>query len=340
MRFCSTIILGGAILLTAFSAHGTERKESTTSYMPQIHGTVRARYELEPERMNSRFQVRNARVSVSGNVSPMIDYYVQADFCDRGSFKMLDAWAGLRPTEWLKIQAGQQRMPFSVDATRGPHALYFANRSFIGKQVGNVRAVGLKVRTTLPNTTAYLEAGIFNTHGLTDHVTWDRTFNYSAKAGYVLHNVKAEIGAESVRPDSIRANLLDFSLSWNCGRWMVEGEYTSKHFVHGRLRTCHAYNIMTDYHMPLKTDMFNRLSFQGRFDGMTDHSSGKRNSDGDLYYTDRARNRITIGSTLSYIKSSIRADLRVNYEKYFYHHGFDAPDGDRDKITVEFVVRF
>ena len=31
---------------------------------------------------------------------------------------------------------------FTIDAHRSPHLQYFANRSFIAKQVGNVRDVG------------------------------------------------------------------------------------------------------------------------------------------------------------------------------------------------------
>ena len=331
----AVMIAAVAMPLTAEADNG-----SKSPYIPQIHGTVRARYELETDDWSSRFQVRNARLSVSGNVCPIVDYYVQADFCDCGSFKMLDAWAGVKATKWLKFQAGQQRMPFSVDASRAPHNLYFANRSFIGKQVGNVRAVGVKGSVLIPGTMAYIEAGIFNTHGLSNHKAWERTFNYSAKAGYVFRNVKAEVGMESVRPDSVRANLWDVSLSWNCGRWMVEGEYTSKHFVNDRFRTCHAYNVMADYHMPLEKGVFNRLSFQGRFDGMTDHSSGVRNAAGELYCTDHGRNRITVGSTISYIKSAVRADIRLNYEKYLYYHGYKATPGEGDKITVELVVRF
>ncbi len=34
------------------------------------------------------------------------------------------------------------RVPFTIDAHRSPHLQYFANRSFIAKQVGNVRDVG------------------------------------------------------------------------------------------------------------------------------------------------------------------------------------------------------
>ncbi len=42
----------------------------------------------------------------------------------------------------LNFTIGQMRVPFTIDAHRSPHQQYFANRSFIAKQVGNVRDVG------------------------------------------------------------------------------------------------------------------------------------------------------------------------------------------------------
>ena len=36
-----------------------------------------------------------------------------------------------------------------------------------------------------------------------------------------------------------------------------------------------------------------------------------------LYTTDPARNRVTLGSTLSYVHNNLHADIRVNYEKIF-----------------------
>lgn len=61
------------------------------------------------------------------------------------------------------------RVPFTIDAHRSPHLQYFANRSFIAKQVGNVRDVGASASWTfndrMPIT---LEGGIFNGSGLTN----------------------------------------------------------------------------------------------------------------------------------------------------------------------------
>jgi hypothetical protein len=141
-------------------------------------------------------------------------------------------------------------------------------------------------------------------------------------------------------PDSVRANLWDCLLEWNHCRWTVEGEYTGKHYVHDSYKTIHAYSILANYRLPLHKSVFNQLSFQGRWDGLTDHSNGIRNAAGWLYGNDKARNRITVGTTLSYIKSPIRADIRLNYEKMFYHDGYEPGDGNRDKLLMEFVVRF
>ena len=43
-------------------------------YLPEIHGTIRGKYEYQTETSESRFEVRNARFSVSGNVHPIVAY--------------------------------------------------------------------------------------------------------------------------------------------------------------------------------------------------------------------------------------------------------------------------
>lgn len=100
------------------------------------------KYEFQTETEESRFEVRNARFSVSGNVHPLVAYKAEIDLSDEGSIKMLDAYARVFPMKDLNFTIGQMRVPFTIDAHRSPHQQYFANRSFIAKQVGNVRDVG------------------------------------------------------------------------------------------------------------------------------------------------------------------------------------------------------
>lgn len=108
----------------------------TKDYLPEVHGTIRAKYEYQTTMGAGRFEVRNARVSVTGNVLPSVAYKAEIDLSDEGQIKMLDAYTRLFPTKGLTVTAGQMRVPFTIDAHRSPHQQYFPNRSFIAKQVG------------------------------------------------------------------------------------------------------------------------------------------------------------------------------------------------------------
>lgn len=314
--------------------------QDAVDYKPNFHGVVRTRWEMETETGDSRFQVRNARISIDGRIAEPIEYFIQADLCDRGAMKILDAWGRLTIAEGLKVQAGQFRMPFGVDPGRAPANYIFSNRSYLGKEVCNVRAVGAKLMYSFKDVPLSVEAGAFNPTSISDHEKWNGSMAYSGKVTYKWGNVKLNAGVKTLMPDSVRINLVDGNISWSAGRWLVEGEYINKHYANSAHKTSHAYTIFADYRMPVEAGVFNQLSFQGRFDGMTDHSSGKRDTEGRLYTTDPARKRITVGSTLSYIKGAVHADIRLNYEKMFFDHGVKAPQGKGDKIVAELVIRF
>lgn len=329
------------VIAIAISATSAIYASDSISYRPNVHGTLRGRFEASTEHSDYRFQVRNARVRLDGKIAPIADYYMQVDFCDRGSIKILDVWARVWATKAIGLQAGQFRMPFGVDPFRGPNTYLFANRSFIGKQVCNVRAVGFKAMWHPDNMPLKFEAGAFNPATISDHTSWHNKLAYAAKLSYTFGNTTLATGFQSLSPDSVRMNLADLALTWRHGRWLVEGEYMYKHYTGNRHKASHAYNVYADYHMPVNTGFFNRLSFQARFDGMTDHSSGLRDSDRKLITDHPARNRITLGSTISYIRSkTMFLDLRVNYEKYFYHSGTAVSAENGDKAVVEVVLNF
>lgn len=332
------------MLLAALVAPGAEAQETTGgngfSYMPRFHGALRARWEEDLENGMSRYQLRNARVTMDGAIAPAIDYFLQVDLCDRGTMKFLDGWARVEIARGLKIQAGQFRMPFGVDPFKAPANYIFSNRSFIGKQVCNVRAVGAKVTYILPKLPLTLEGGMFNPGTISDHTGWNNSYAYAGRAIYRVGSMKFDAGIQSLRPDKVRINLLDACVNWTAGRWIVEGEYMNKHYVNNAHKPVHAWNLWTDYHMPVKAGVFNKLSFQGRYDGMTAHSNGLRGKEGQLTTTDPARNRVTLGATISYMNKPVWLDLRANYEKYFYRHGAYVAAGQGDRLVVEMVLRF
>lgn len=309
------------------------------AYMPEIHGAFRTRWEMEPNSGENRFQVRNARLTVSGKIAPPISYFLQTDLCDQGKIKILDAYGKIYLSDKVAVQAGQFRMPFGLETFRAPLNYVFSNRSFIGKQVCNVRAVGAKLMYE-PVKSLLVEGGVFNPTAMADHNVWVKTMAYAGKATYSFGDFKIEGGIQSLEPDSVRINLLDAALCWMPGRWTFHGEYMNKHYTNSAHKTAHAYVFWTEYKMPVTIGVFNQLSVEGRFDGMTAHSSGKRNSLGKLYTSDEPRNRITAGTTLSYIYKNLHCDVRLNYEKYFYHHGASIARGEDDKISAELVIRF
>lgn len=313
------------VALAIFSASGVNADESF-DYKPVVNGTIRSRWEMETQEGESRFQVRNARVSLTGHIAPEISYFINTDLCDRGKMKILDAWGRFDPGDGIALQGGQFRMPFGMEPFRAPHTYIFANRSFIGKQVCNYRAVGAKLSCTAKSLS--VEAGVFNPTTIGDHETWNKKVNASGRIIYTSGGIRLATGAMTVMADSVRANLLDGAISWNGGHWTIEGEYMYEHFTHDAYKPTNAYCVFADYRMPVKAGVFNRLSFQGRFDGMTRHI----NSD--------ARNRATAGVTLTYVRGGVFADVRANYEKYFYRHGHRGPQGERDKAVLEMVIRF
>jgi len=232
------------------------------------------------------------------------------------------------------------RVPFSIDAHRSPHAQYFANRSFIAKQVGNVRDVGFSVGYTFPKIPLTLEGGVFNGSGLTNQVDyWTKEFNFSVKAQYKLpFGLTLQGSVQKIAPTGGAVYLYDGGATLHAGRWTLEAEYLRKHYAHNAYHAVDALDAFACYDLPLKK-VFQKMSFLVRYDMMDDHSNGKLNSDGVLQTDDVARKRLTGGITLSFIKA-VRADIRINYEKYFYDDTSLAKTSERDKAVVELMVHF
>ncbi len=86
--------------------------------------------------------------------------------------------------------------------------------------------------------------------------------------------------------------------------------------------------------------MFQAISFLGRHDYMSDHSNGQKNEEGLLTVTDAQRHRLTGGLTLHMGDASLQADLRLNYEQYFYRQGATIGISNHHKIAVELVAHF
>lgn len=317
-------------------------KTKKFDYLPRVSGTIRDKMEYQTNEKESRFEVRTARVALDGFVTPIVNYKAEIDLSDEGQIKMLDAYAGVLPTKGVALRIGQMRVPFSIDAHRSPHKQYFANRSFIAKQVGNVRDVGVYGSYTFDKVPLVIEAGAFNGSGLTNQKNyWTKEFNFSAKAQYFLPcGLTLEASVQKISPNGIHTYLYDGGVTFHRDRWTLEAEYLRKHYQNKAFNNVNAWEAFVCYDLPLKK-AFSKVSFLARYDMMNNHSDGTLTDEGKLKLTDARRQRVTGGVTLSMAMSKkVLADIRLNYEKYFYDDLTLAKPSERDKAVVELVVHF
>lgn len=346
MKVFKLTILAVLLSMQAFSQETASENDEYDGFKPQIHGNIRGKYEFQPETDESRFQVRNARLNVSGYALEKIYYKAEIDLSDQGTTRMLDAYVRLLPVKNLSFSIGQMRVPFTIDAHRSPYNRYFANRSFIGKQVGDVRDVGVigaysNKEYTIP---FVLEAGIFNGDGLTDQKTWQTSLNNSQKAQFWFgDNWNMTLSHQMIQPSIFKVNMYDAGIYYETKRFHIEFEYLYKTYEANSFDDVYSVDAFAMYNFPLKNFFFKNISVLARYDMMTDHADGSMSDEeieaGVMSLDDSARDRITAGVTLSLDKMFV-ADIRLNYEKYFYDAGAFKDDSELDKFVVELVCKF
>ena len=215
----------------------------------KIGGTIRSKYEYQTEEGEGRFEVRTARINVTGNVTKEVSYKAEIDLCDEGKIKMLDAYTRIKPWKTLQLTIGQERVPFTIDAHRSPHQQYFANRSFIAKQVGNVRDVGAEIGYTWNvGFPIVVNAGIFNGSGLTNQKDyWTKGVNYSAKAQFLFPNVNLVLSTQKIKPSDVTVTMYDGGITFHKGGFIAEAEYLYKHYSKDAFHDVHAFDGFVCY---------------------------------------------------------------------------------------------
>lgn len=331
LLFCFLLFLG----IQNLFASSTD----SLKYVPTIEGTIRAKYEYNTNLDAHRFQVRNARFSVNGRINPVIYYKAEIDLSDEGETKMLDAFIRYQPMDWFKFTIGQQKMPFSTDNLRSPHQLYFANRSFIGKQLTGLRDVGATFLFSNEKIIPFdLSIGAYNGDGLYNQQNWKtNNMNFTTRMEiFPTKNIEISLNSNSVKPENIRMNMYDVGCYVNFYRFHFESEYFYKTYENSVFEPTTGFFILGAYDIQLAKKYLKKITPLFRYDMMTDNNKGYADDNGK-YSTDQiARSRLTSGITFSLNKPFLN-DIRLNYEKYFYKKGVVDED---DKLVVEFVVRF
>lgn len=330
--------------------------QQQSKYMPQVHGILRGKLEYQPEMDAARFEVRNARLSASGKLHLSSEYKLEVDLCDESSIKMKDAWVRVNPVSSLRLTLGQQRMPFSIDAHRNPSAQYFANRSFIAKQVGDMRDVGMQAGFDVSlegRKVLLMDAGIFNGSNLDNQKSaWFQSPAYSARIQcFPIQGLALvpSVQHQQIANREASYTSLDMGTYYEGRGLHIEAEYLHKFYADGAFQDCNAVDAMVIFQQNLKRQksFIQSISYLGRYDYMGDHSSGKsgfeQNADGTassrLVLTDAERHRMTLGVTFGIRNPYFPTELRLNYENYWYPHG-GAKESEQDKLVCELMIKF
>ena len=321
----------------------SQGSDSTKSFSPKIEGTIRAKYEYNTNLQEHRFQVRNARFSVNGNFSPITSYKAEIDLSDEGVTKMLDAYIRVKPSNCFTFTIGQQKIPFSTDNLRSPHQLYFANRSFIGKQLTGLRDVGATFAFSNKKIIPFdFSLGTYNGDGLYNQQNWKKdNLSYVARWElFFIKNIELSLNYNSIKPSNIRMNLYNVGAYTNFRGFHIESEYLYKTYQNRVFAPTQGFFVFGSYDFFTNKKYLKKVTPLLRYDMMTNNNKGyifNNNTTtitSDDYYAvdDMARSRVTGGLTFSLGKPFFN-DIRLNYEKYFHF-------SNEDKIVVEFVVRF
>jgi phosphate-selective porin OprO/OprP len=145
----------------------------------QISGLVQARYQgFEQSGVNNAFDLHRARLDAKGNITDQWSYEVYTEFA--ASTKLIDAYTSYKVADFLKVTAGQFKLPFSnenltsdsqlefIDRSQGVEALVSRSKDVIGNSNG--RDIGVQLSGSFAK--------------LDDHYLFDYSFGVFNGAGY------------------------------------------------------------------------------------------------------------------------------------------------------------
>ncbi len=110
-------------------AERTARLDRIVSKLPTISGFVNLRYQWNGQTEANSFDVRRARLDVKGDIGTKVGYRLQVEFA--GTPRILDAYVTWKMCEWVGMQAGQFKVPFSLENPYSPVNLETMDNSLV-----------------------------------------------------------------------------------------------------------------------------------------------------------------------------------------------------------------
>ena len=352
MKIVNKIILFFALAGVSASVFSRTPNDSLAAAKPAIlksvtfDGVIKTKLETSTEAGVVRFNVRNSRIGLRGNIGSYLSYRMQVELSNEGVLAPLDLFGTLKPTKDFSFLFGQQSVPFENNYIITPAEMMFANRAFVGKYfTPGSRDIGAaaQYRFRIGNFPLETQAGVFN-GGKINNPQWTDKPSYAFRllAGSMdgFRSTAKIYKYNDTKRDSTQRNLLLWGadVRYTNKRLRVESEVMNRHSYPDSTNLFGAY-IQGGYMFPLrKTKVFHYLTPAARWDAM---GYNVWNKGFDVQ-------RITAGIHFGLSFIPYESLIRIDYEHYFLRNkNRTFPDFDNrdahvadNKITIELLVRF
>ncbi|MDR0907284.1 MAG: OprO/OprP family phosphate-selective porin [Rikenellaceae bacterium] len=144
------------------------------SAQPKISGLVNLRYQYNGSTEAHGFDIRRARLDVRGNLAPKVGYRVHVEFANAP--KVLDAYFQWTINDHISLQAGQFKVPFSLENPYSPATLETIDNSLtitslagyndVSGISANGRDIGMSASGKIFQGVVEYAVGVFNGAGI------------------------------------------------------------------------------------------------------------------------------------------------------------------------------
>jgi phosphate-selective porin OprO/OprP len=237
-----------ALASTAMAQQPEEPQYIKVAQKIELRGLIHTRYQLfEEESRIDAFDLRRGRLDLRGDVAPKIGFRVHTELANGP--KILDAIANYKHADFLHINAGQGKHPFSYDNLYSPwnlptinrtqldNALAFREADLYGNQNG--RDLGLWIsgkfnagdaetkRPILDYTLGVYNGAGINASENNDEKDFGAALGVSPFKDLWIHGrFYSGHGVTLAQPDeNTRRERFGINATYKTGRWLIEGEY-------------------------------------------------------------------------------------------------------------------
>jgi phosphate-selective porin len=148
-----------------------EFKDHPTLRLGPLRLSFRARVQADAKESDAPFpdaddrsiDVARRRIGIEGRVADALEFQIERDLVDLDPWR--DVFVNVRQFEFVQVQAGKFKLPFSLDENTGATNLDFAYRSLAATHLAPGRDLGIMVHGRLADEIVRYEIGRFDRDG-------------------------------------------------------------------------------------------------------------------------------------------------------------------------------